>query len=296
MTQANQSHRQRVANISSHLSPTPCAQFFDKNKFMVAAGGKENDTGLKSEADLRVELAAAYRIVAYLGWDDGIQNHLTVRIPGAEDQYLINSYGMGFEEVTASSLVKIDHEGNVLDPGSVAGAVNLAGFNIHGAIHKARNDAICVMHTHESNTAAVASMKCGFLPGMSQHAMLVGEVSNHKYVPTVGPKAEEGCSKMASDLGATARSLLLENHGVITIGETVAEALMRLFYITKACDVQVKALGSKTGPESVNTVNNKETIKAMRKGGDRFLKTVSASEFAHFIRIIDRVNPGYNDL
>ena len=113
---------------------------------------------------MRIQLAAAYRAVARLGWDDGIQNHITVRVPGQRNQFLINSYGMGFEEVTASSLLKIDHEGNVIEEGSMGSTVNFAGFAIHSAIHQAREDAICVMHTHEKNVTAMASMKCGFCP------------------------------------------------------------------------------------------------------------------------------------
>ena len=131
-----------------------------------------------TEAELRVQLAAAYRAVARLGWDDGIQNHLTVRIPGQRNHFLINSYGMGFEEVTASSLVKIDHEGKVIEKGSKGSNVNFAGFAIHSAIHQAREDAICIMHTHEKNAVALASMKCGFLP-LSQTHLLCGEVTSH---------------------------------------------------------------------------------------------------------------------
>jgi ribulose-5-phosphate 4-epimerase/fuculose-1-phosphate aldolase len=199
---------------------------------------------------------------------------------------------MGFDEVTASSLVKIDHVGNVLHPGSVAGTVNLAGFNIHGAVHAARKDAICVMHTHEPSTAAVASMKCGFLPGMSQHAMLIGEVPIHKYELTTGPTGPEGCQKMANDLGPTARAILLENHGVITLGETIPECMMRLFYITKACDIQVKALGSRQSLDDVNVVTDTEKLGALEYGGRLFMSGIGGHEFAHWTRIIDRVNPG----
>ena len=145
-----------------------------KYKFNPSRAMKKPTT----EAELRVQLAAAYRAVARLGWDDGIQNHLTVRVPGTRNEFLINSYGMGFEEVTASSLVKIDHEGNVLQEGSQGSTVNFAGFAIHSAIHQAREDALCVMHTHEKHVIALASMKCGFIP-LSQTHLLAGEVSSH---------------------------------------------------------------------------------------------------------------------
>jgi ribulose-5-phosphate 4-epimerase/fuculose-1-phosphate aldolase len=152
------------------------------------------------------------------------------------------------------------------------------------------------MHTHEPSTAAVASMKCGFLPGMSQHAMLIGSVPIHKYELTTGPSGPEGCQKMADDFGQTARSILLENHGVIVTGETIPEAMMRLFYITKACDIQVKALAGQQGLSAVNMVTEMSKLGAMEHGGQLFMAGIGGHEFAHWSRIIDRVNPGYNDL
>ena len=198
-----------------------------RNKTASQGAGKKNSTNLNrrkykfnpansikkptTEAELRIQLAAAYRAIARLGWDDGIQNHITVRVPGQRNQFLINSYGMGFEEVTASSLLKIDHEGNVIEEGSMGSTVNFAGFAIHSAIHQAREDAICVMHTHEKNVTAMASMKCGFLP-LSQTHLLAGEVSSHPY----GPAATVAeCNDMATSMGTT-NILLLKNHGVLT--------------------------------------------------------------------------------
>jgi len=280
------------------LSPSPTAgTSFNKSDGMRPAGNGSN-IGPQTENELRVDLAAAYRVVAHLGWDDGIQNHLTCKVPGTKNHFLINSYGMGFDEITASSLVKIDIDGNVVDPGSVAPAVNLAGFNIHGALHKVRHDAKCIMHTHEPHVAAMASMKCGFLPGLSQHAMICGSegVKIHKYAPTTGPGGEEECKLLATSLGDEARTLLLENHGVLTCGETVAEAFTRLWYITKAAEIQVRALATPDGVDAVKMMTNKMHLEQMNIGGNAFFSYVSNAEFAHHRRIIDRVNPGYNDL
>ena len=288
----------RLKHLCNHLTASSMRnvppESFSKSQGMKAAGKYKPAT---TEAELRVELACAYRIISHFGWDDGIQNHLTCKVPGTEDEYLINSYGMGFDEVTASSLVKINLQGDVLDAGSVAGAVNLAGFNIHGALHAVRHDAKCIMHTHQADCAAMASMKCGFLAGLSQHAMICGQdmVVNHKYSPTTGPGGEEECALMANTLGDTARVLLLENHGVITCGETVAEALLRLYYITKAAEIQVRAIG-RDGVAAVNMMTNQDHLVQMNVGGEYFFKGVADAEFAHYKRIIDRVNPGYDDL
>lgn len=255
-----------------------------KYKFNPTHGIKTPTT----EAELRVQLAAAYRAVARLGWDDGIQNHLTVRVPGERNQFLINSYGQGFEEVTAASLVKIDHEGNVLEEGSMGSTVNFAGFAIHSAIHQAREDAICVMHTHEKNVIALASMKCGFLP-LSQTHLLAGEVTSHPY----GPAATvPECREMATSMG-NSDILLLKNHGVLTTGRTIAEAFTRLWYITRAAEIQVQAMASPHAMEAVELIDD-ETVEYYK--GTKFIKIVADSEFAHQVRLVDRDLPGYDDI
>ena len=207
----------RLGAIASHL-PAAAESAQPPQVKVSSRGGmapRVNKRGPKTEAEVRIELAAAYRFIDHVGWGDGINNHITASIPGRPDEYLINSYGMGFDEVTASSLVKIDVDGNVLDPGSVGGHVNLAGFNIHGAIHRADPAAACVVHTHEVHCAAVASMECGFLPGLSQHSLLCGAVARHPYAPTTGRGGTAECDQMAADLinTANARIMLLENHG-----------------------------------------------------------------------------------
>jgi len=304
-------HSRRLSAVASHLvaaaapaAAAAAAAAAGKDELPSTGGAAimranvQQRAGPKTEADVRVELAAAYRFIDHIGWGDGINNHITASIPGQPDEYLINSYGMGFDEVTASSLVKIDVTGNVLNPGTMGGAVNLAGFNIHGAIHRADPSAICVVHTHEVHTAAVASMKCGFLPGLSQHSLLCGEVAHHPYAPTTGRGGEEECNQMATNLleAFPARIMLLENHGVVTVGETIADAMFRLWYVTKAAEIQVTTLQS-VGLEGAIQVTSEDTLRRMSKGGQFFLSgNVADAEFAHNMRVVDRFNPGYNDL
>ena len=234
------------------------------------------------EEELRIELAAAYRVCALLGWEDSINNHLTVMMPAREGQpptFLVNSYGYAWEEVTASSLIEIDLQGNILDPGSAADdfdgdafrspRVLPAAFAIHGAIHTARTDgtAQCVMHTHEKHVAALSSLRCGLLP-MSQTALLTGDVAYHKFGP---PLTENECDDMVASMGDK-YIMLLENHGVIacklpryrwhlgcillkmpaislpTGGKTVAHAFVKLFYIHKAAEIQILAMQCVSAP------------------------------------------------
>jgi ribulose-5-phosphate 4-epimerase/fuculose-1-phosphate aldolase len=284
--------RRRLRELIHHLgaatsgATAAAADGRGSNGMMVAAVQQQ------TEAELRVELAAAYRIIEMLGWADGINNHVTVSIPDRPNQYLINSYGMGFSEVTASSLVKVDVDGNVIEPGSVGGHVNLAGFNIHGAIHRHNPAAVCVAHTHEAHCAAVASMGCGFLPGLSQHSLLCGPVSTHPYSATTGPGGPEECDKMAAAMGDS-RILLLENHGVIATGSTVAEAIFRLTYVTKAAEIQVATLQS-VGLAGAKVVDDPRTLRRMSRGGEHFLSGgVAAAEFAYHKRLVDKRNPGY---
>ena len=147
-----------------------------------------------SESELREDLAAAYRVTANYGWSpDLIYNHISVRCGGTDDDphFLLNPYGLGYEEVTASSLVKVDGKGSVVDPGSGTGVVNAAGFVVHSAIHLARPDLHAVMHTHEKDAAAVSAMECGLLP-LTQDAMVFGEVRRHQYAAGA-PRSPNPC-------------------------------------------------------------------------------------------------------
>src|SRR5215475_5116896 len=184
----------------------------------------------------RVDLAACYRLVARYGWDDLVFTHITLRIPGTDDQFLINPYGLFFDEITASSLVKIDLAGNTI--GESAFPVNPAGFVIHSAIHAARHDAKCVLHTHTVNGIGVSAQHGGLLP-LSQHSMAVlGSLGYHDFE---GPALrDDEKPRLVADLGRH-HYLILKNHGLLTVGETVAEAFIRMYYLERSCEIQVRA-------------------------------------------------------
>jgi ribulose-5-phosphate 4-epimerase/fuculose-1-phosphate aldolase len=189
------------------------------------------------EWQARVDLAAAYRLVAHYGWDDLIFTHVSAVVPGPEHHFLINPYGLLFSEMTASNLVKVDLDGTIVDPTPYI--VNPAGFTIHSAVHAARDDANCVLHLHTVAGVAVSCQEHGLLP-INQTAMVFNEeVAYHEY---------EGLSlslderpRLVADLG-TKKAMLLRNHGALTVGKSVAEAFMTMYLLERACAMQVAAL------------------------------------------------------
>src|SRR5712691_5196327 len=185
---------------------------------------------------VRVDLAACYRLVARFGWEDLVFTHITARVPGTPDQFLINPYGVFFDEITASSLVKIDQQGNKLEDSPFP--VNQAGFVIHSAIHAARHDAKCVLHTHTLNGVAVATQRAGLLP-ISQHSLFVlNSVGYHDFE---GPALDaDEKPRLVADLGDN-RCLILRSHGLLTVGETVADAFVNMYYLEASCQIQVRA-------------------------------------------------------
>ena len=192
----------------------------------------------KEEWQMRVDLAAAYQLAAIFKWTDLIYTHFSARVPGTED-FLINPYGLMFDEITASSLVRIDAEGKIIDDPLDMG-VNEAGFVIHSCMHRARPEIKCVIHTHTRAGVAVSAMKCGLLP-ISQHAMRVqAEITYHDYEGVALYKDEQ--ERMARDLGPKSKAMILRNHGVLALGETVREAFEITYYLDCACQIQVDAL------------------------------------------------------
>jgi ribulose-5-phosphate 4-epimerase/fuculose-1-phosphate aldolase len=196
------------------------------------------------EWQARVDLAALYRLVALHGWDDLIYTHISARIPGPEHQFLINPYGMLFEEITASSLVKIDLDGNILQ--DTPYFINPAGFTIHSAIHAAREDAKFVMHLHSDQGVAVAAQKDGLLP-LSQHALIVlPRLAYHDY-EGIALNLDER-ERLVADIGDKTL-MLLRNHGTLSVGESAADCWVGMFYLERACKQQVMALSA--GRENV---------------------------------------------
>ena len=191
------------------------------------------------EWEARVELAALYRLVALHGWDDMIYTHISARIPGPEHPFLINPYGLFFEEITASSLVKIDLDGNILQ--DTPYFINPAGFTIHSAIHHARDDAKFVMHLHTDQGVAVAAQKEGLLP-LSQHALIVlPRLAYHDY-EGIALNLDER-ERLVHDIGDKSL-MLLRNHGTLSVGENAADCWVGMYYLERACKQQVMALSA----------------------------------------------------
>lgn len=207
---------------------------------------RQNDIRAQVSAEewqVRVDLAACYRLVALYGWDDIVFTHISARVPGPlhddPHHFLINPYGMMFEEITASSLVKVDEAcAKVLDSPY---PVNPAGFVIHSAIHFGRPDVQCVLHTHTPDGVAVAAQKDGLLPISQQATIALASLSYHDYEGIAVNDAEK--ARLVSDLGSST-SFILRNHGLLTVGPAVADAFLMMFNLQRACEIQVRAQGA----------------------------------------------------
>ena len=189
------------------------------------------------EWQTRVDLAACYRLVAQYGWDDLVFTHITAKIPGVENQFLINPYGLMFEEITASSLVKVDKDGVKLDADNPF-PVNPAGFVIHSAIHAARADAKCVLHVHTPNGIAVSAQKNGLLPISQQSIFVMAGLAYHDYEGVALNDDEK--PRLVRDLGDK-NFFMLRNHGLLTVAETIADAFLFMYLFESTCMIQVRA-------------------------------------------------------
>jgi ribulose-5-phosphate 4-epimerase/fuculose-1-phosphate aldolase len=242
----------------------------------------------KEEWEVRVDLAAAYQLAALFRWTDLIYTHFSARVPGTED-ILINPYGLMFDEITASNLVKIDMDCNVLDDATGMG-VNEAGFVIHGCVHQARPEVNYVLHTHTRAGAAVSAQKCGLLP-ISQHAQRVQpQVTYHDYEGIALDMDERG--RLARDLGPTSKVMILRNHGLLTLSETVREAFELMYYLDCACQIQVDALAG--GIENVAVMSEQ----AARTAAAQFERPDRPSVYKDWpalLRLLDRKGINYRD-
>lgn len=236
---------------------------------------------------LRVDLAAAYRLVAMYGWDDLIFTHISARVPGPEHHFLINPYGMMFDEITASSLVKIDLNGNkVMDSDY---DINPAGFVIHSAIHAAREDALCVMHTHSINGVAVSAQKDGVLPISQQASIVLSSLGYHNYEGIALREDEK--PRLVADLGEN-NFFMLRNHGLLTVGSTVADAFLFMYIFEAACMVQIRAQAG--GGELINI--DPRIIAGVKAATQQVTKNAGGSlAWPGLLRRLDRKNPGYAD-
>nr|XP_033503121.1 alpha-adducin isoform X9 [Epinephelus lanceolatus] len=202
----------------------------------------------KGEKLLRCKLAAFYRLADLFGWSELIYNHLTVRVNSDQERFLIVPFGLLYSEVTASSLVKINLQGEIVDRGSTNLGVNQAGFTLHSAIYAARPDVKCIVHVHTPAGAAVSAMKCGLLP-ISPEALSLGEVTYHDYHGIVVD--EEETTLIQRNLGPNSKVLILRNHGLVSVGETVEEAFYYIHNLVTACEIQVRTLASAGGPDNL---------------------------------------------
>ncbi len=242
----------------------------------------------KEEWQMRVDLAAAYQLAAIYKWTDLIYTHFSGRVPGT-DEFLINPYGMMFDEITASNLVKIGWDGKILDDPLGMG-VNEAGFVIHSCMHAARPEINCVIHTHTRAGVAVSAMKHGLLP-ISQHAMRVhAEITYHAYEGIALYKDEQ--ERMARDLGKKSKAMILRNHGLLALGETVREAFEIMYYLDAACQIQIDACAA--GLHNVRLIPDE----AARKSYERLSMADHPREqrdWPALLRLLDRRNVPYRD-
>ncbi|MFN4004190.1 MAG: class II aldolase/adducin family protein [Hylemonella sp.] len=233
---------------------------------------------------LRCDLAACYRLVAHYGWSDLIFTHISARIPGPEHHFLINPYGLMFDEITASSLIRVDQDCNKLSESPFP--VNPAGFVIHSAIHAVREDATCVLHTHSRAGVAVSAQKCGILPISQQSTFVLGSLAYHDY-EGVALRDEEK-PRLQADLG-TANFLVLRNHGLLTVGRSVADAFLNMYILESTCRIQLDA---QAGGELVYV--NPDILQGVASA----VKKVTVGQGANLtwpalLRKLERLDPSY---
>jgi ribulose-5-phosphate 4-epimerase/fuculose-1-phosphate aldolase len=238
------------------------------------------------EWQLRVDLAACYRLVVLYGWTDLIFTHISARVPGPEHHFLINPYGMMFDEITASNLVKVDRQCNkIIDS---AYPVNPAGFVIHSAVHAARADILCVLHTHTRAGIAVSAQKVGVLPISQQSTLVLASLAYHDY-EGVAFRDEEG-PRLQADLG-NANYLVLRNHGLLTVGSTVADAFLKMYILESTCQIQISAQAggelTLVHPKIIEGVGEAIRVQSVGSGSSGQLVWPS------LIRKLERLDPSY---
>lgn len=239
------------------------------------------------EEQARIDLAAAYRLTALWGWDDLIYTHMSVRVPGTDDQFLVNPLGLAFDEITASSLVKINLDGDIV--GNSEYKPNSAGFVIHGGIHQSRHDAVSVIHLHTTETVALSMQKDGLLP-LNQHALrFYKRLGYHEYEGIALNTGER--QRIIQALGNN-NALILKNHGFITVGQSVGHAFVEAYYLHKAAAIQMQALFS--GAEL--TWPSEEVCElVVKQWTEDFTNNKNCREWPSLLRKLDRIDPSYRN-
>ena len=241
----------------------------------------------EEEWEVRVNLAACYRLIAMYGWDDLIFTHISARVPGPDDHFLINAYGLLFEEMTASSLVKVDLDGEIVQ--ETPYFINPAGFTIHSAVHAARESAGCVLHTHTRAGVAVASQREGLLPISQTAAVVLTSLGYHDYEGIA--LNEEEKPRLVADLGDN-NFFILRNHGLLTVGETIPDAFLFMYALETACQIQV---GAQSGGGELVPVP-KPILEGMKAQVEAVLKGVGGElAWPGLLRKIDRRDPSYRE-
>jgi ribulose-5-phosphate 4-epimerase/fuculose-1-phosphate aldolase len=238
-----------------------------------------------TEEALRVDLAACYRLIAHYRWDDLVFTHISVRVPGPEHHFLINPYGMLFEEITASSLIKVDEHGNKISQSPFP--VNPAGFVIHSAVHAARPEVGCVLHTHTRDGIAVAAQPDGLLPISQQATVALASLGYHGYEGIALRDDEK--PRLVRDLGNN-MALILRNHGLLTVGPTVADAFLAMYTLQRACEIQIAAQssGATLIPVDARILGGvKENVAAVTKG------LGGGIAWPGLLRKLDRLDPSF---
>ncbi|MBU0588107.1 MAG: class II aldolase/adducin family protein [Gammaproteobacteria bacterium] len=236
------------------------------------------------EWQLRCDLAACYRLVAAYGWSDLVFTHVSARIPGPEHHFLINPYGLMFDEITASSLVRIDQDCNKLSDSTFP--VNPAGFVIHSAIHQVREDAGCVLHTHTRAGVAVSAQKCGVLPISQQSTFVLGSLAYHDYEGVALNEGEK--PRLQADLGS-ANFLMLRNHGLLTVGKTIADAFLSMYIFENTCRIQLDAqAGGELVQVNPHILNGIASVMKTATAG-----MGAALAWPALLRKLDRMDPSY---
>ncbi len=245
---------------------------------------------LSAEERIRVDLAAAYNLIDHFGMSDSIYTHISARLPGVHDRFLINPYGTRFSEVTASNLVTIDLDGKILEDPFGMGA-NPAGFTIHSAVHAARPDAQCALHTHTVAGVAISSTKEGILPLNQWSMQFYQQVSRHPYEGIALNLAER--ERLVQDLGPDNKVLILDNHGLMTLGDTVGEAFTLMYNLERSCQTQLAILSSGLTIQNVEPEICKRTSNQYKEFAELSQRNGFHAEWLAYLRLLETVAPHY---
>lgn len=239
-----------------------------------------------AEWEMRVNLAACYRLVARNGWDDLIYTHISAAVPGSEGHFLINPYGMLFGEITASSLVKVDLDGNIVS--ATPYTINPAGFTIHSAVHASREDVKCVLHLHTTAGVAVSTQKHGLLPLTQTALVLYNDLAYHDYEGIALDLDER--ERLVAHLGKK-HHLILRNHGTLTVGHTVSAAYVRMFFLERACQMQLAAAA---GGAELNVLPPSMCDRVQQQVAKGFSR-MGEMDWPPLLRLLDREDPSYRN-